>query len=256
MKMIFRYAICALMILAIAHRGRAQTMSPEAMVGQILATHIGPSGLPSDFLIQGQVTDAIGTRSLRMQVKGKDKIRYEQTQSGQTLVSIFNAGTAWAGATTGLKPLMEHASARRPIELPFLDVIGELGNPYWKVRYIGEEAAGGGTVLHFAVHFTDPVPSQKRFLRRALNEDVDFFVDARTNLIVRSQRLQMANDSMDFRVPSLLDFSDYRQVNGMMIPFRIVNTIGNRNAGIRQITMVLQSVLINQGIPDSAFRPQ
>jgi len=29
---------------------------------------------------------------------------------------------------------MEHASARRPIELPFLDVIGELGNPYWKVR--------------------------------------------------------------------------------------------------------------------------
>ena len=134
MKMIFRYAICALMILAIAHRGRAQTMSPEAMVGQILATHIGPSGLPSDFLIQGQVTDATGTRSLRMQVKGKDKIRYEQTQSGQTLVSIFNAGTAWASATTGLKPLMEHASARRPIELPFLDVIGELGNPYWKVR--------------------------------------------------------------------------------------------------------------------------
>ena len=52
MKTIFRYAICALMILAIANRGRAQTMSPEAMVGQILATHIGPSGLPSDFLIQ------------------------------------------------------------------------------------------------------------------------------------------------------------------------------------------------------------
>jgi len=124
------------------------------------------------------------------------------------------------------------------------------------VRYIGEEAAGGGTVLHFAVHFTDPVPSQKRFLQRALNEDVDFFVDARTNLIVRSQRLQMANDSMDFRMPSILDFSDYRQINGMMIPFRIVNTIGNRNAGIRQITIVLQSVLINQGIPDSAFRPQ
>jgi len=162
MKMIFRYAICALMILAIAHRGRAQTMSPEAMVGQILATHIGPSGLPSDFLIQGQVTDATGTRSLRMQVKGKDKIRYEQPQGTKTNIAIYNAGLAWAGPAGSLKPLFQFAAVRRPMELPFLDVIVDIGDPHWKARYIGQEALGSATVLHFAVHFSDPIPLAKR----------------------------------------------------------------------------------------------
>jgi len=142
------------------------------------------------------------------------------------------------------------------MELPFLDVIVDVGNPNWKVRYIGPEALGSATVLHFAIHFSDPVALQQRSFNRALDEDAEVFVDATTSLIVRSQRMQAANDSMDFRVPSVLDFSDYRQVNGMMIPFRIVNTIGDRNSGMRQVTITIQSVLINQGIADSAFRPQ
>src|SRR5262245_66400331 len=107
MKTILRGTLVALLILVITERGRAQTVSPEAMVQQILASHIGPSGLPSDFVIQGQVTDASATKSLRIQVKGKDKIRYEQTQSGRTAISMFNAGTGWSGVATDLKPLRE-----------------------------------------------------------------------------------------------------------------------------------------------------
>src|ERR1051326_9256871 len=212
------FMICLLLSGVTRGLSSAQTMSPVDMIRQTLNTHIGPNGLPSDFVIQGQVTDRSGTQSLRMTVKGKNQIRYELTQGKRTNVTIYNAGTACAGPSTSLKPLMEHAAVHRPFEIPFLDVIINVGNPYWNVRYIGSEALGSQTVLHFAVHYRDSVPPQQRFLNRPLNEDAEFFVDAQTSLIVRSQRMQVANDSMDFHVPSILDFSDYRQVSGLMIP--------------------------------------
>src|SRR5437867_590985 len=147
MKTILQYAIIALLILAIAHPGRAQTMSPEAMVGQILAAHIGPNGLPTDFVLQGQVTSGSNTYSLRMTVKGKNQIRYEQTQGTRTSLSIFNAGTAWTGSVGSLKPVMQHAAIRRPIEIPFLDILIDVGAPRWTVRYLGTETLGVLTVL-------------------------------------------------------------------------------------------------------------
>jgi hypothetical protein len=225
------------------------------MLRQILRSHVGPGTLPSDFVLQGQIIDRSGTHSLRMQVKGKHQIRYEQTQGTRTTVSIFNAGAAWSGPAGVLKPLMEHASVRRPMELPFLDLISEIGDPRLKVRYVGTESLASRTVLHFVLRYVDTA-GQKRFLNRALDEEVEFFADATTGLIVRSQRMQAANDSMDFRVPSVLDFSDYRQVHSLMIPFRIVNTVGTPSSGIHQSTAVIQSVLINQGITDSVFLPQ
>jgi hypothetical protein len=249
-----RVLFCCGIVLAVFRLAHAQTQSPEAMLRQILRSH-GAVTLPSDFVLQGQITDRSGRRSLRMQVKGKNQIRYEQTQGTRTTVSIFNAGRAWSGPTGSLKPLWEHASVRRPMELPFLDIVNEVGDRRLKIRYVGTEVLGTRTVLHFALRYLDLTP-QKRFLNRALDEEADFFADASTGLIVRSQRMQAANDSMDFRVPSVLDFSDYRPVNGLMIPFRIVNTVGTSSSGIYQSTVVVQSVLLNQGIADSVFLPQ
>jgi hypothetical protein len=255
-RLLNAYVIGLLLIRGAATTGFAQTEPPEKMIRQILATHMGPNALPADFVIQAQATDASGPHSLRIEVKGKNQIRLEATQGTNSSISIYNAGEAWTGTTGNLKSLMAFASQRRPMELPFLDLVSDVGDPHWSVRYIGPETLGTEAVLHFTVHFADPVPIEKRLFHRPLHEDAEFFVDAKTNLIVRSQRLQPANDSMDFRVPFVMDFSDYRPVNGMMIPFHIVNTIGNRDVGLRQVTFAIQSVLINQGIPDSAFRPQ
>src|SRR5436309_1907738 len=102
-----------LAFLLTARTSFAQTISAQAIIQQVLLTHIGPNGLPSDFVIQGQVIDRLGTRSLRMQVKGKNQIRYEQTQGTKTDIAIYNAGMAWTGPAGSLKPLMEFAALRR-----------------------------------------------------------------------------------------------------------------------------------------------
>jgi hypothetical protein len=243
-------------IVLLASPGPAQTVTTESVLRQALMAHVGPGGLPADLLIQGQLTNASDTRPLRMQVKGKDKIRYELGLTARQTVSIYNAGSGWAGSNANVKPVAPYVALRRPMELPFLDVIDELGDPRLTARYIGLKVIGQTSVHHIALRLSDPAPRSQRFLNRPLDEEVELFIDVATNLIVRSQRMQVADNSMDFRVPSILDFSDYRQVGGLMIPFRIVNTIGTPYSGMGQSTLVFQSVVVNPGIPDSVFQPQ
>jgi len=61
---------------------------------------------------------------------------------------------------------------------------------------------------------------------------------------------------MDFRVRRSWTFPITGRSGVLMIPFRIVNTIGTPYSGMGQSTLVLQSVVVNQGIPDSVFQPQ
>src|SRR5882762_5197587 len=243
------------LIIGAASVGWAQTAVPETILQQVLLAHVGAGGLPTTLVIEGQLTDASGMRPLRMQVKGKDKIRYELGLTPRQTVSIYSAGAGWTGSNANVKPFPPHAAVRRPMELPFLDVIDELGDPRLTARYLGPKVIGQTNVHHLVLRLRDPVPRAQRFLNRPLDEEVEFFIDVTTNLIVRSQRMQAADNSMDFRVPSVLDFSDYRQVGGLMIPFRIVSTIGTPYSGMGQSTLVLQSVVVNQGIPDSVFQP-
>src|SRR5207248_6385323 len=96
---------------------------------------------------------------------------------------------------------------------------------------------------------------EKRFLKRPLEEAVDFFIDTTSFLILRSERLRPTEENMDFLIPSVLEFSDYRTVNGITVPFRIVNTMGRLDIGVSQSTTVFTTVTINSGIPDSLFSP-
>ena len=61
---------------------------------------------------------------------------------------------------------------------------------------------------------------------------------------------------MDLMVPSSVEFSDYRRVGPLYIPFRIVNTTGDRRMGMHQTTMVLSNADVNAAVPDALFAPR
>jgi hypothetical protein len=254
-RLITQFGTMLVLTFCLPGLGIAQSAATAALVRQTLQAHRGAGNLPADLTIQGQVTDKSGTRPLRIQIKGADKVRYELGSGTRTVVSIFNGRSGWTGSPTTLKALPEHAATHRAAQIPFLDVITEIGNARFKAFDRGLERVGQSTLRHIAIRVNDPKP-QQRFLNRALNEEVEIFIDPGTNLIIRSQRMLAADNSMDFRVPSILDFSDYRVVNGLVIPFRIANTVGTVHSGMYPSTWVIQSVAVNQGIADSVFEPR
>jgi hypothetical protein len=87
-----------------------------------------------------------------------------------------------------------------------------------------------------------------------LDEEADFYIDAETLRVTRSIQYLRSIEDMDFRIPSILDFSDYRSVNGVQVPFRIATTTGSAGTGIQRSTTVLQSVFINRGVSPALFQ--
>lgn len=78
-------------------------------------------------------------------------------------------------------------------------------------------------------------------------------MDPVTLLIVRSARSLMAENSMDVRFRSSTDFSDYRVVQGLSIPFRIVETVTLPSRPPFQSVYVVANVTVNSGVSDSVF---
>ena len=251
----FRFATIVVSSICLPILGVAQSTTGVTLVRQTLQAQVGTASLPADLTMVGQITDKSGTRPLRIQIKGRDKARYEVGTGNQTIVSILNGRSSWTGSATSLKAVPEHAAVHRPAEIPFLDVIVEVDNARFKAKDLGLDRVGVANLRHVAARLSDPTP-QQRFLNRPLDEVVDLFIDPGTNLVVRSQRLLTADDSMDFRVPLVRNFSDYRVVSGLVIPFRIATTVGTPNSGMYQYTWVFQSVVVNQGIADSVFQPR
>ena len=207
----------------------------------------------ADIAATGSVTKNGATEVLKVYSKGNGVGRLENGSGNNRNVLVFNQGKSWAGNDT-LRPLKEHTAQRRLTLFPFLDLISDLDSPHIQITDRGVVPVNGRTAYKISIRTVDPNANQ-RFLRRPLEEAADFFIDTQSRLIVRSERLRPTEENMDFLIPSVLEFSDYRNVNGVMAPFRIVNTVGRPDIGVYQSTTVFDSVTINSGIPDSFFAP-
>ena len=228
------------------------SQNSRAILQQSLQAH--GRGRLTDISATGTVTSSGQTQPINLYAKGNGSGRIENGAGSGRSVIVFDRGRSWAGADRDLRPLKDHTAQRRLTLFPFLDVIAELDQPQVEVAYRGLELVNGAPAHKVSVRAKDN-DAAKRFLHRPLEEAVDFWIDERTGLIVRSERLRITEENMDFKIPSVLEFSDYRTVGGVAIPFRIVSTMGRPDIGIYRSTTVLTNVTINSGIPHTMFSP-
>jgi hypothetical protein len=62
---------------------------------------------------------------------------------------------------------------------------------------------------------------EKTFYNRVINDEADVQLDTRTGLVAAVHRVQYADDSLDRQFTTSFLFSDYREVGGIVLPFRI-----------------------------------
>lgn len=233
----------------------ASGQNSVALLQQALKANLDGGSFPQDVTILADQTDDRGaTQPVRIQVKGKDRIRYEIGAGRSLRTTIFAAGAGWSIVNAKSQQLETHSALRRPTFLPFLDLIADVDRPRMEIAYQGFAPLGGVSAHKFTLTIRDSNPRQRMF-GMALDESVQFFMDTTTLLILRSVRMRAAENDMNFRQPSVLEFSDYRKVGRFSVPFRIVNTIGTAALGLHQTTLVVRSVLFDQGLQDSLFLP-
>jgi len=190
-----------------------------------------------------------------MLVQGNRKVRYEIGTGSQMLVTIFNNGGAWRLVGGRFERIESFGILHRPAILPFTDALSEPISPSMILNEYEPRVIGSVTARQLRVKHLDPAP-EKRFRGQAVDEEVNLFIDPNTLLVVRSERLINSDTNYDIRIPVILDYSDYRNVAGIAVPFHIVERVGTPHLGIKETLLLLQSVQFNQGLSDATFLPQ
>lgn len=163
------------------------------------------------------------------------KLRLESRVGGQTMVQAYDGATAaWGMPAGGTAALLAPGEAREFIAGADFDgpLVGP-GEKGYAVSYAGESEVEGRACLHLMLAARDL-------------ELIELFVDAETYLILK--RISARPEVPDAgRLETF--FSDYRQVGGVMMPFRVMVFDGERpltDTRIERITPLA-------ALPDSLF---
>ncbi|MBS1754703.1 MAG: hypothetical protein R2765_05160 [Ferruginibacter sp.] len=103
-------------------------------------------------------------------------------------------------------------------------------------------AAKGNKVELLGKEDVDGTECYKLKVTLASGKDETYFIDPTTNMIIRTKKMQKAN-GQEVEVQS--DFSDYRDVEGVKMPYSIGLPFG---------TLLISSIKVNQTIPESAYK--
>ena len=228
----------------------------RAALGQALERHVPNRIFPADLVITGTVAKGSeAAQPLRILVKGKDQIRFEIGNAFSMITTVFGKDSGWTEQDGKRRPIPAHAAMQRPALLPFLDIIADADAPALEIVNRGLFTIGAVQAQGVRVRLPDARGGARAF-KRALDEDVDLYLDPQTLLILRSERWVLSEGNMESRARSVYEYSDYRQVQGMAIPFRIVSRL---TAGARQFPAsiyVFTNVSVNTGLGDSDFAPR
>lgn len=87
--------------------------------------------------------------------------------------------------------------------------------------------------------------------RRTIGDSVHAAVDQETGLVAEILRKQYANDSLDIAFWAGFRFSDYRTVEGLVLPFRIDRVMD----GLVRESITLERVILNPAFAPDHFAP-
>jgi hypothetical protein len=118
------------------------------------------------------------------------------------------------------------------------------------LKYVGQEMRGGRSVQHLA-YFVQPPGGNLRDLAQHLTTE-DIYLDGSSLLVVAITYNEHPDNNALVDIPVELDFSDYRLVNGIQIPFHIQKTFN----GNLLLDISVQSAVLNSGLTNSDFSAQ
>jgi len=135
------------------------------------------------------------------------------------------------------------------LTFPAKSLPAALQDPSTSISYIGSETKEGHQVDH--VRLQKIFKNDPQGLRSSLTKK-DFFIDASTFQVVATLDMLHPEHQSGVDYPHEMQFSDYRQVEGILVPFSITETA----SGQRTFTLELTQFSANAGLEDRHFQLQ
>lgn len=195
-------------------------------------------------VITGQATSGNKTEPITISatLDGKIRVDYGQPLRRSLVTSPQGSFEATGG---GIRPRSPHAVAFGQLDRLFILSLRDLSDPRVRRSALGPGSLQGRATQRFKVE----TGRQQVHYRRVVRDEVEVQFDQQTGLVAGVVRQQYADESLDRPFVSAYRFSDYRNVEGLLFPFRIERYID----GLLRETVVVETVRINVGLANGLF---
>ena len=172
-----------------------------------------------------------------------------RTEVAGTLDSL--PACAWTSADGSSHPIPFENCAIPGWFLPQFGPLARVADDSTSVRYVGRETKLGEAVDHYSITVALPFPSSQQSTT-VIPISSDIYLDSSTNIPVGLRYFAHPNSDLLVNLPVEVRYSDYRLVNGAMVPFKIVKLIN----GAVLMDISVNSASMNTGIVDTEFSVQ
>ena len=139
--------------------------------------------------------------------------------------SKYPAGS-WTGLDGTQHPMILHNCWTDAVWFfPALSLLADYADPNLVFTYLGSQQYQGGSVEHIQVYRTASGLSPDRLRILARLSTVDYYLDSQTALPVAIAFNTHADSDLNTDIPVMIVFSGYQPINGIRIPFQVVETL-------------------------------
>lgn len=197
--------------------------------------------------------DETGTATVKALSVGASRIDLSLPSGARTEItniSVSPFAGSWSGADGISHPMAYHnlLLADPTWFFPAFPISRGLGTGH-AAAYIAQETRNGQTVHHISLVQTPVVESPKGAPTIAHLSQIDFYLDA-TTLLPASATFNIHPDKdAGVDIPIEVRFSDYRNINGVQVPFHVQKSL----RGVLFLDFQFTSVELNTGLSASEF---
>lgn len=218
-------------------------------------------GLPTiatilDFKASGNVTyfwageEVAGTTTVKG--RGVDQFRIDSAVSSGTYTLLVNNRSGQLKDIKGKTTPITFANAANKGNLifPLAEIASRLQDTTVGVTYVGLTTFEGQQLHQVSTRRILTTDTGRGQLLNTLTTR-DFFIDPQTFQVVATLDKEHPEGKDQIEFPHMMFFSDYRPVNGILVPFSITERV----AGQKTWTIQISQIAFNNGLGDIDFQP-
>lgn len=179
---------------------------------------------------------APSSMTIKLEAKRPNLMRREMRMGDQSMISAFDGTTAWVQQGEGPARTLSGPEAEQLRQgAEFDSVFVNYKEAGHRIELIGTETVNGKPAHHLRV-------------TRKEGQVQDYYIDVASGLEVK---MSMDTEQAGIKLRVDTELSDYRRINGRMVPFKMRQSTNGQPAG--EITF--QSVEFNVPMDDAHFAP-
>lgn len=200
-------------------------------------------------MIPAHPNDAQSNLVLRSQ--GERQMRWDRNPAGgepETIVTRGAEGTIKQGEKESRMAPWQTAYSRAE-HFPAVVCASELERPEMEITYAGLEDVGGAAAHHITITAAAKGESKRADAARRITSEFHIFLDPQSFRIVKTKRWAFSPEAMENRSTLEIYYSDYKQVDGVWMPFTLTYFLD----GQKLHDIVFENVQVGVALSDADF---